>query len=115
MTRIFLFVYVILGLFGIGQSFASVNSGGYEITAGIIQRGERLELDGKVKSGQKCNNLLIVCIVLSTHGQTAKILATTNYSGSGSNLYDGKQRVRVDRSKGLPSWNIIQTTATCYD
>lgn len=115
MTRISFVVCLILGLASVCQSFDSINSGGYEITAGITQKGDRLELDGKVKSGPKCKKLFIRCSVLSTHGQGATISAVTNYSGSGSNIYDGKERVWVDRSRGLPSWNIIQTTANCYD
>ena len=113
--RISFFVCFVLVLVGVGQSFASFTVGGYEITAGITQRGERLELDGKIKSGPKCNNLLIRCSVLSTQGQTAMILSSTDYSGSGTNLYDGKQRVRVDRSKGLPSWDIIGISVRCND
>lgn len=93
----------------------AVYGGNYELTAGITQRGETLEVDGRVNSGPKCNNLLIRCSVISSQGQATTIFASTSYSGSGSALYDGKQRISVNRSKGLPSWNITRTSASCND
>lgn len=113
--RVMICFCFVLVLFGVCHSFSSIHAGNYEITAGITQKGEKLDLDGKIKSGPKCKNLLITCLVSSTQGQFISISATTDYSGSGTTLYDGNKKVRVDRSKGFPSWNIKQTFATCND
>ena len=111
MSKIILMFFVLLPV----TSFGAVYGNNYEITAGITQRGETLEVDGRINSGPKCSKLLIRCSVISSQGQSATIFASSSYSGSGSGLYGGKQRISVNRSKGLPSWNIIQTLASCND
>lgn len=93
----------------------TVNAGNYKTTVGITQRGERLELGGRINFGPKCNKLLIRCSVLSNYGQTKSFSVMTNYSGFGSQLYDSQQRVSVDYSRGFPLWDITQVVISCND
>ena len=96
-------------------AFADVTAGEYTINVSVTQRGYSVEVGGRIKSGPRCENLLISSTAVSDQGHVVTIFAPTSYSGSGSSLYDAKKDLHLNNSRGFPSWKVVQTLATCND
>lgn len=111
MTKILFLCFVLLPL----TAFGDIDAGKYKINVSATQRRDSIEVSGRINSGPKCEDISIRSTATSDQGHVITIFASTKYSGWGSSLYDGKQKVNLSNIQGFPSWKIIQTHATCND
>jgi hypothetical protein len=111
MTKIIFLCFILLPL----VAFGDIDAGKFKINVSATQRGDSIEVSGRINSGPRCENLSISSRATSDQGHVITIFSSTKYSGWGSSLYDGKQKINLSSIRGFPSWTIIQTVATCND